>query len=178
MVSSHFMLGTKTSGDEIRFHLNHRMNVRLICRVVLLLWYPHCHCLEGYEIKVGENWMLEDISDGCVRKIPFHCSLDDSFLAITGVEYSQHFKEIFHVSIDQCRLECLMLMHKISEDFGTTESVKFVTFARLLRSLGQGSKHKMYVVHLNWLRPRSIRVLINCEGFTQVHRFKLSFSEY
>ena len=26
-------------------------------------------------------------------------------------------------------------MHKISEDFGTTESVKFVTFARLLRSL-------------------------------------------
>ncbi|KAM2449316.1 hypothetical protein PS1_019425 [Malus domestica] len=28
-----------------------------------------------------------------------------------------------------------MLMHKINEDFGTTESVKFVTFARLLRSL-------------------------------------------
>ena len=28
-----------------------------------------------------------------------------------------------------------MLMHKISEDFGTTENVKFVTFARLLRSL-------------------------------------------
>ncbi|KAM1077946.1 hypothetical protein ACFX19_025669 [Malus domestica] len=28
-----------------------------------------------------------------------------------------------------------MLMHKISEDFGTTESVKFVTFARLLQSL-------------------------------------------
>ncbi|KAM1798321.1 hypothetical protein ACFX12_032408 [Malus domestica] len=28
-----------------------------------------------------------------------------------------------------------MLMNKISEDFGTTESVKFVTFARLLRSL-------------------------------------------
>ncbi|KAM2441876.1 hypothetical protein PS1_023037 [Malus domestica] len=28
-----------------------------------------------------------------------------------------------------------MLMHKISDDFGTTESVKFVTFARLLRSL-------------------------------------------
>ncbi|KAM1554613.1 hypothetical protein ACFX1Z_007337 [Malus domestica] len=28
-----------------------------------------------------------------------------------------------------------MLMHKISEDFGTAESVKFVTFARLLRSL-------------------------------------------
>ncbi|KAM2595520.1 hypothetical protein TB2_040067 [Malus domestica] len=26
-------------------------------------------------------------------------------------------------------------MHKISEDFGTTESVKFVIFARLLRSL-------------------------------------------
>ncbi|KAM1356294.1 hypothetical protein ACFX13_031169 [Malus domestica] len=26
-------------------------------------------------------------------------------------------------------------MHKISEDFGTTESVKFITFARLLRSL-------------------------------------------
>ncbi|KAM1848889.1 hypothetical protein ACFX14_012968 [Malus domestica] len=28
-----------------------------------------------------------------------------------------------------------MLMHKINKDFGTTESVKFVTFARLLRSL-------------------------------------------
>ncbi|KAM0956157.1 hypothetical protein ACFX2A_024967 [Malus domestica] len=28
-----------------------------------------------------------------------------------------------------------MLMHKISEDFGTTESVKFVTFVRLLWSL-------------------------------------------
>ncbi|KAM1597308.1 hypothetical protein ACFX1Z_032224 [Malus domestica] len=28
-----------------------------------------------------------------------------------------------------------VLMHKISEDFGTTESVKFMTFARLLRSL-------------------------------------------
>ncbi|KAM1228103.1 hypothetical protein ACFX2J_007235 [Malus domestica] len=28
-----------------------------------------------------------------------------------------------------------MLMHKISEDFGTTESVKFVTFASLLWSL-------------------------------------------
>ncbi|KAM1138093.1 hypothetical protein ACFX2B_035611 [Malus domestica] len=34
----------------------------------------------------------------------------------------------------------------------------------------------MYVVHPNWLRPRSRGVLINCEGFTQVHRFKLSFS--
>ncbi|CAN6558292.1 unnamed protein product [Malus baccata var. baccata] len=44
--------------------------------------------------------------------------------------------------------------------------------------LGQGSKHKMYVVHPDWLRPRSRKVLINCEGFTQVHRFKLSFSEY
>ncbi|KAM1778186.1 hypothetical protein ACFX12_039705 [Malus domestica] len=28
-----------------------------------------------------------------------------------------------------------MLMHKISEDFGTTKSVRFVTFAWLLRSL-------------------------------------------
>ncbi|KAM2845544.1 hypothetical protein COP1_027979 [Malus domestica] len=26
----------------------------------------------------------------------------------------------------------------------------------------------MYVVHLDWLRPRNRRVLINCEGFTQV----------
>ncbi|KAM1431924.1 hypothetical protein ACFXTO_014509 [Malus domestica] len=34
----------------------------------------------------------------------------------------------------------------------------------------------MYVVHPDWLRPRNRRVLINCEGFTQVHRFKLSFS--
>ncbi|KAM2134573.1 hypothetical protein ACFX1R_004579 [Malus domestica] len=34
----------------------------------------------------------------------------------------------------------------------------------------------MYVVHPDWLRPRSIGVLINCEGFTRVHRFKLSFS--
>ncbi|RXH95435.1 hypothetical protein DVH24_007935 [Malus domestica] len=33
----------------------------------------------------------------------------------------------------------------------------------------------MYVVHPDWQRPRSRRVLINCEGFTQVHRFKLSF---
>ncbi|KAM1683754.1 hypothetical protein ACFXTN_031890 [Malus domestica] len=35
----------------------------------------------------------------------------------------------------------------------------------------------MYVVHPYWLRPRNRGVLINCEGFTQVHRFKLSFSE-
>ena len=28
-----------------------------------------------------------------------------------------------------------MSMHKINEDFGRTESVKFVTFARLLQSL-------------------------------------------
>ncbi|KAM1181692.1 hypothetical protein TB2_000238 [Malus domestica] len=34
----------------------------------------------------------------------------------------------------------------------------------------------MYVVHPDWLRSRSRGVLINCEGFTQVHRFKLSFS--
>ncbi|KAM1789938.1 hypothetical protein ACFX12_034048 [Malus domestica] len=34
----------------------------------------------------------------------------------------------------------------------------------------------MYVVHPDWLRPRNRGVLINCEGFTQVHRFKLSFS--
>ncbi|KAM2113937.1 hypothetical protein PS1_021967 [Malus domestica] len=26
----------------------------------------------------------------------------------------------------------------------------------------------MYVVHPDWLRPRNRRVLINCEGFTQV----------
>ncbi|KAM1013411.1 hypothetical protein FF1_043347 [Malus domestica] len=26
----------------------------------------------------------------------------------------------------------------------------------------------MYVVHPDWLRPRSRGVLINCEGFTQV----------
>ncbi|CAN6725291.1 unnamed protein product [Malus baccata var. baccata] len=43
---------------------------------------------------------------------------------------------------------------------------------------GLHNKHKMYVVHPDWLRPRSRGVLINCEGFTQVHRFKLSFSEY
>ncbi|KAM2264022.1 hypothetical protein TB2_040073 [Malus domestica] len=38
---------------------------------------------------------------------------------------------------NKCRSHrrCQMLMHKISEDFGTTENVKFVTFARLLRSL-------------------------------------------
>ncbi|CAN6543431.1 unnamed protein product [Malus baccata var. baccata] len=40
------------------------------------------------------------------------------------------------------------------------------------------SKHKMYMVHPDWLRPRSRGVLINCEGFTQGHRFKLSFSGY
>ena len=35
---------------------------------------------------------------------------------------------------NKCRshIRCQMLMHKINEDFGTTESVKFVTFARLL----------------------------------------------
>ncbi|CAN6703295.1 unnamed protein product [Malus baccata var. baccata] len=33
----------------------------------------------------------------------------------------------------------------------------------------------MYVVHPDWQRPRNRGVLINCEGFTQVHRFKLSF---
>ncbi|CAN6572990.1 unnamed protein product [Malus baccata var. baccata] len=30
----------------------------------------------------------------------------------------------------------------------------------------------MYVVDPDWLCPRSRGVLINCEGFTQVHRFK------
>ncbi|KAM1708556.1 hypothetical protein ACFX1X_001551 [Malus domestica] len=34
----------------------------------------------------------------------------------------------------------------------------------------------MYMVHPDWLRPRNRGVLINCEGFTQVHRFKLFFS--
>ncbi|KAM1989932.1 hypothetical protein ACFX15_031236 [Malus domestica] len=34
----------------------------------------------------------------------------------------------------------------------------------------------MYVVHPDWLRPRNRGVLINCEGFTQVHRFKFSLS--
>ncbi|KAM1030641.1 hypothetical protein TB1_033832 [Malus domestica] len=36
----------------------------------------------------------------------------------------------------------------------------------------------MYVVHPDWLRPRNRGVLINCEGFTQVHRFKFSFSRW
>ncbi|KAB2600490.1 hypothetical protein D8674_010761 [Pyrus ussuriensis x Pyrus communis] len=39
-------------------------------------------------------------------------------------------------------------------------------------------QHKMYVVYPDWLRPRSRGVLISCEGFTQIHRFKLSFSEF
>ncbi|RXH83438.1 hypothetical protein DVH24_005691 [Malus domestica] len=34
----------------------------------------------------------------------------------------------------------------------------------------------MHVIHPDWLCPQSRRVLINCEGFTQVHRFKLSFN--
>ncbi|RXI01272.1 hypothetical protein DVH24_001506 [Malus domestica] len=42
----------------------------------------------------------------------------------------------------------------------------------------QESKHKMNVVHPDCLRLQSRGVLINCEGFTQVHRFKLSFSGY
>ena len=72
-------------------------------------WYSHCSCLEGFEPKVGENWRLEDFSDGCVRKTPFHCSRGDSFLEITHVAYPKNFKEIFHVSsIDQCKLECLI----------------------------------------------------------------------
>ncbi|KAM1924837.1 hypothetical protein ACFX15_022568 [Malus domestica] len=42
-------------------------------------------------------------------------------------------------------------MHKISEDFGTTESVKFVTFARLLRSLvwiNVASSLEVFFLHL------------------------------
>ena len=68
----------------------------------------HCRCLKGFEPKVSENWGLHDSLDGCVRKIPFHCSPGDSFLAITDVAYPMNFKEIFNVSIDQCRLECLI----------------------------------------------------------------------
>ena len=37
--------------------------------------------------------------------------------------------------LEMCPKANHMMMHKIGEDFGTTESVKFVTFARLLRSL-------------------------------------------
>ncbi|TQD87140.1 hypothetical protein C1H46_027280 [Malus baccata] len=72
--------------------------------------YPHCLCLEGFEPKVRENWRLEDFSDGCVRKTPFHCSPGESysFFTITDVAYPKNFKEIFHVSIDQCRLYCLI----------------------------------------------------------------------
>ncbi|CAN6568222.1 unnamed protein product [Malus baccata var. baccata] len=79
--------------------------------------YPHCRCLEGFEPKVGENWRLHEFSDGCVRKIPFHCSPGDSFLAITGVPYQQNFKEIFHVSIEQCRLEWDLNNIRITQPF-------------------------------------------------------------
>ncbi|KAM1738277.1 hypothetical protein ACFX11_014117 [Malus domestica] len=73
---------------------------------------PRCGCLKGFEPKVRENWKLEDYSDGCVRKTPFHCSPGESysFLTLTDVEkrYNKNFKENFYVSIDQCRLECLI----------------------------------------------------------------------
>ncbi|KAB2607880.1 G-type lectin S-receptor-like serine/threonine-protein kinase [Pyrus ussuriensis x Pyrus communis] len=70
--------------------------------------YVRCGCLEGFKPKVRENWELGDFSDGCVRKIPFHCSPGDLFRSIAVDEYPKNFKEIFDVSIDQCRLECLI----------------------------------------------------------------------
>ena len=50
------------------------------------------------------------------------------------VETSLTKLERVGISVDSHRRR-QMLMHKISEDFGTTESVRFVTFAWLLRSL-------------------------------------------
>ncbi|KAM2466757.1 hypothetical protein PS1_008644 [Malus domestica] len=72
--------------------------------------FPRCGCLEGFEPGVRESWILEDFSDGCVRKIPFHYSPRDSFLAITdvGIGYPKNYEQIINVSNDQCRLECLI----------------------------------------------------------------------
>ncbi|KAM2881112.1 hypothetical protein COP2_014228 [Malus domestica] len=72
---------------------------------------PACVCPEGFEPKVMENWRLEDFSDGCVRKTPFHCSHGESysFLPITDVAYGypNKYETISNISNDQCRLECL-----------------------------------------------------------------------
>ena len=51
-----------------------------------------------------------------------------------------------------------MLTHKISEDFGTTESVKFVTFARLLRSL----------MWISMQMDRDREANTRCKWFTQI----------
>ncbi|CAN6577332.1 unnamed protein product [Malus baccata var. baccata] len=60
--------------------------------------FPRCGCLEGFEPRVRESWMLEDFSDGCVRKIPFHYSPRDSFLAITdvGIGYTKNYEQIIN----------------------------------------------------------------------------------
>ncbi|KAM1293797.1 hypothetical protein ACFX2H_013803 [Malus domestica] len=98
-------------------------------------WYPHYRCLEGFEPKVRGNWRLKEFSDGCVRKIPFHCSPGDSFLVITDVAYPQNFKEIFHVSIDQCRLECLINFSCIAIAYTFSDSRRCYMWTRDLYNI-------------------------------------------
>ncbi|XP_077243372.1 G-type lectin S-receptor-like serine/threonine-protein kinase At4g27290 isoform X1 [Tasmannia lanceolata] len=71
---------------------------------------PVCECLQGFEPKSPQNWLMRDGSDGCERRMSLDCrNGSDGFLRLEHVKSPDTRKARLDASLssNQCENECL-----------------------------------------------------------------------
>ncbi|KAK4438699.1 G-type lectin S-receptor-like serine/threonine-protein kinase [Sesamum alatum] len=69
-----------------------------------------CKCLPGFQPTVPKNWMLEDHTDGCIRKSPLQCDGEDvydTFSVVSKVRFPDDAVILPLSNASDCRLACL-----------------------------------------------------------------------
>nr|KAJ0216746.1 hypothetical protein LSAT_V11C300114940 [Lactuca sativa] len=72
---------------------------------------PPCSCMEGFEVKVPEEWNAGDWSSGCQRKKPLDCGIggDHGFQKISGVKFPDTRRSWYNLSMSlgECEMACM-----------------------------------------------------------------------
>ncbi|CAM8887791.1 unnamed protein product [Rhodiola kirilowii] len=68
-----------------------------------------CQCLKGFEPANLKDWVLEDHSDGCVRKSPLQCDNGgkDAFYVMTDGSFPDNQEAVPGVSVKECEVACM-----------------------------------------------------------------------
>ncbi|MQL77147.1 hypothetical protein Taro_009558 [Colocasia esculenta] len=71
-----------------------------------VLTQSSCRCLDGFEPKSSEEWMMGNFRGGCVRRLQLQCDGTDRFVKVPGMKLPDGFSIIWNKSMQQCEAEC------------------------------------------------------------------------